>query len=120
MEMCKSLSNSVPIYELKYSRIGESYNHKGATVRISSFIMEMARTQLMRMKHIIASKIGWESISYCDTDSIVISFDYSDRKLDSTINNMYLRCLPIMKKKERSAEEEILIADYARKSYELI
>ena len=40
--------------------------------------MEMARTYLMRIKHAIASTIGIDAISYCDTDSVFIGLDKAD------------------------------------------
>jgi hypothetical protein len=83
------LSNEVPIYELKYEQKDDKFNHKGVTVRISSFIMEMARTYLMRMKHAIAKEIGWEAISYCDTDSIAITFDKVEPLLANKVSAVY-------------------------------
>ena len=89
IDVKRVLSNDVPLYELKYTQEDDEYNHKGATVRISAFIMEMARSYLMRMKHSIANAIGWDSIAYCDTDSIAISFDKVDRELALKIQMIY-------------------------------
>lgn len=120
IQVCKSLSNFVPMYELKFSRAGDAYNHKGATVRISSFIMEMARTHLMRMKYAIAEEIGWESISYCDTDSIVIAFDIKDRNLDNRVSNCYMRCKDLIGRKDLTPREEAVLAEAAKSSYDLL
>lgn len=98
IRLTKHLSNYVPIYELKFQKKDDMYTHKGATVRISSFIMEMARTHLMRMKHIIAKELGYESISYCDTDSIVISFDKCDQLTDIFVDQCFLNCRQILMK----------------------
>lgn len=78
IQISRVLSNQVPLFQLRYKKAGDELNHKGATVRIQSFIMEMARSYLMRMKHAIAEVVGWQSISYCDTDSIAMSFDKAD------------------------------------------
>ena len=48
------LTDEVPLFEVKYDTIDQELNHKGATLRISAFIMEMARTHLMRVKHKLA------------------------------------------------------------------
>lgn len=78
IDLKRIMSDNVPLYELKYRTVDDDLNHKGATLRISSFIMEMARTYLMRIKHAIVKELGIDSIVYCDTDSVFISFDKAD------------------------------------------
>lgn len=50
--------------------------------------MEMARTYLMRVKHAIANVLGWEAIAYCDTDSIMISFNHCEPLLCMQIDEL--------------------------------
>lgn len=60
---------------MKYSIKGDKLNHKGNLVRLGSYIMSLAKNYLMIVKHAVAKILGKESIVYCDTDSVVISFD---------------------------------------------
>lgn len=89
IEINRVLTDMVPIYELKYSQQNDHLNHKGATKRFSQFIMEVARASLMRIKYAIADAIGWESISYCDTDSVFIAIDKIDPQLSMCVQQIY-------------------------------
>lgn len=60
---------------MRYSKEGDELYHKGTLVRFSAFIMGIARNHLMVIKHAIANIVGADSIVYCDTDSVFVSFD---------------------------------------------
>ncbi len=77
------------MYQVKYQVKNDEYTHRGGLMRIGSFIMEAARNHLMRMKHAVVKEFGPSVICYCDTDSIVISFDKVDPIHDSIIRLNY-------------------------------
>ncbi len=58
-------------------------------MRIGAFIMEIARNHLMKMKHALVREFGDDCICYCDTDSVVVSFDKIDPKLNETIQQCF-------------------------------
>lgn len=109
VEINQIMSDRVPIYEMKYQLKDADMNHKGATMRISAFIMEMARSYLMRIKHAIADVLGWESISYCDTDSVMISFDKAEPSKANLLQQLYAnyqRDLPVRRGDQQWQKEQ--------------
>ena len=70
---------------MKYKLAGDEFMHRGCLVRLSAYIMELARNHLMRLKNIMAKEFGPDCIVYTDTDSIVLSFDKIDPVTDSLV-----------------------------------
>lgn len=108
------LCDKVPLFEMKYDVKDQDLHHKGATLRISAFIMEMARTHLMRVKHKLAEIVGADSICYCDTDSIMISLDKCEVLNNNFVQTqlMIYKSLPVDERLKREGEFVKLMTEF--------
>jgi len=80
------LTNNVDLFEVKWTEMGDDLSQTGNTVRIPSYIMAIARSQLLGMQNRLAKAFGdADCIGYYDTDSVLSRFDLYNRRLDAFV-----------------------------------
>lgn len=84
------LSDQVDLFELRWATNQDQWTSQGCTVRLPSYIMAVARSQLMRVQNAIARAYGNpDVIAYYDTDSILTRFDLTNREVDALVQERF-------------------------------